>query len=363
MKRVTLLPVMVFLVCGGIVGLAAFGGEASQQADQARIHGKKGFGYDATLAVLPVKLVDDLSRKVGDALGLVLEQGGMPNVIPAAGKFEPPAGAVWEEMPALLAAYLKQNPPGSEYVMFAEFRGQPPAKGERGVVEAVRAIVMDRAGTAVWQTHQQAGEAVFDAVKPMDPMTCCVLVAECLRREGRLDTAAPAARETIRARQGRMAQLWAERAGLPPDEEFDAMAARAREFRRGGENASLIIYAAKFGAAGREGDAAAVVEVLQARRKASARAAAQILAIDVAPDSNAQKQLWELAKAFRKHMVEQPLDSGYGLCVCFVPVQDEKFEPRLVVCDHEGEWVMVEMTIKAMSAEQCADWVVRQTLR
>lgn len=320
------------------------------------------FGHDASLAVLPVHTPNDLNRQVGDALGLVLEQGGMTNILPAGDKFEPPVDTAWEAIPAALAEFLRANPPATDYVLYAEFDGQPPAPGQRPRVAAVRAVIIDRNGNVAWQTQQKPGDAPFDQVKPNNPMSCCVLVAECLRHDGLLDSASPASLNTIHARKGRMALLWAERAGLPPATELDAMHTRARQLRDGLKDARLCVYPVLVGEKIDATAASAIAEPLRPR-VAEARIMSDELHLDVPGSSNAQKHLWDLARAFQQHVQKSPPPTDYAACVRYIPVADGQCEPRLVVCTRTGEFVLVEMTIQPMSPEACAKWVSHQITR
>jgi hypothetical protein len=81
-------------------------------------------------------------------------------------------------------------------------------------------------------------------------------------------------------------------------------------------------------------------------------------------DPNEMKVLWDLAREFRDYAKKNPVDADYVLYA------DYRFNPQrwqagfvhFVVCDRQGEWVLVDMqnshhpdyqSIKPTSREDC----------
>ncbi len=65
----------------------------------------------------------------------------------------------------------------------------------------------------------------------------------------------------------------------------------------------------------------------------------------IQPWRNEQKPLWELARAFQKHVKRNPPEADYAL------LADYMMDPRagrgawavhFVICDRDGEWVIVD---------------------
>ena len=62
---------------------------------------------------------------VANVLGGVAESYGMNNLDALDTEFVPPAEAAWEQVPVLLAEFLMKNPPKSDYVLYAQYLGDP----------------------------------------------------------------------------------------------------------------------------------------------------------------------------------------------------------------------------------------------
>ncbi len=251
---------------------------------QARLDTLRRAGAKAPLAVLPALLAGKANRDVGDAVGLVLEQQvGLDAVQSAEGLFEPPAGTSPDSLPALLAAHLRATPSGAPHTMLASFE----VEGSRFV--AVRTWIVDAGGALVWSDLQQSGDAAFDRLKPREPMTCCMVVAERVR--------------------------------------------------------------ALFGLAAPKGERDATGDLAQAGRLAAtlagscaATALDRTVAFEAKPTSNEQLRLWTLAKAFRAQLQQEPVATDYALLADYVTSPDRKqiVAVHFVLCTAAGEWVAVD---------------------
>src|SRR5262245_53744012 len=107
----------------------------------ARLQALKAAGPKAVVAILPVRLLGQPNRNVADLLGLMLEKSGMENLRAIDAAFDLPTGTPWDQAPARLAEFLKQNPPGADYALYAEFLGDPKS----GPTE-VRWLIADATG-------------------------------------------------------------------------------------------------------------------------------------------------------------------------------------------------------------------------
>jgi len=177
---------------------------------QARLDAFRAQGAKAPLAVLPALVAGRVSKEVGDAVGLVVEQqAGLDGVVPAMGSFEPPASTPPDAIAALLQEHVRRDPPGAGHALFASFEAK-----ERAFV-AVRTWIVDRDGALVWSDVQQKGDAAFDRLRPDEPMECCVVVAE------RVGGMMGLARSKTPREDGFMAKWWAANASstFPSTEE------------------------------------------------------------------------------------------------------------------------------------------------
>ena len=155
--KIAALWAALLLGCGVRPLLAQAPSDVNSAQAQRLAKMKKCDPNNVSLAMLPVKIWVKhpmvTSHKVADALGLVAESYGMNNLDALDAEFIPPADAAWEQVPAHLAEFLKKNPPKSDYVLYAQYLGDPNIG--RGPTE-VRFVVMDAAGNLVLADRQTA---------------------------------------------------------------------------------------------------------------------------------------------------------------------------------------------------------------
>jgi len=299
---------------------------------QARLDALRAQGARAPLAVLPALVAGQLSKEVGDAVGLVVEQqAGLDGVMPANGSFAPPAGTPPEAIAALLQEHVRRDPPGSGHALFASFEAR-----DRAFV-AVRAWIVDHDGALVWSDVQQPGDAAFDRLRPDEPMECCVLVAERVR-----DGVGLARSRSPRA-DGFMAKWWAAKSSMPSKEEQEAMAPRAAALRKLGKSARVAVYPVRVAGAADAAQGASLAKALADR--CAARAVDASIVVESKTTSNEQLLLWTTAKAFRAQLAASPAaDADYALLAEYVTSPDRAHvgAVHLVLCTAKGEWVAVD---------------------
>jgi hypothetical protein len=95
------------------------------------------------------------------------------------------------------------------------------------------------------------------------------------------------------------------------------------------------------------------------------------LPIEVKPDPNEQKALWTVAQKFREHVRANPPQADYVLYADYImrPPDGPVGAVHLVVCDREGEWVLVDFQnshhkdfrkIRPENAEGCGRLAARR---
>ena len=198
-----------------------------QQADQL-----KSVGKDASLTVLPVGLAGKPSPQVGEVLGMMLERGGMKNLEVGATEFSPPKDADLTQTATKLGEFVRANPPTTDFVLFADFLGVPGKS-----VSEVRGVIVNKQGEVVWQDRQTGNDADFKRIKPGEPMTCCLLLVERLRPV--LNLGDPNRED---APQGKLAQRWEQKTGVPDEAENKAMKDRQQAFKKAASKATLVVY-------------------------------------------------------------------------------------------------------------------------
>ena len=88
-------------------------------------------------------------------------------------------------------------------------------------------------------------------------------------------------------------------------------------------------------------------------------------------DPNEMKKLWDLASEFRDYAKQNPLDADYVLYPDYIfnPQNWEWGLVHFVVCDRNGDWVIVDMqnshhpdyqSIKPISREGCDNLLVKR---
>jgi len=296
-----------------------------------------------SLALLPVpfwfKHPMATTRIVADVLGLVCESYGMNNLDALEAEFVPPAEATWEQVPVHLTEFLKRNQPKSDYVLYAQYLGNP-----NGGPTEIRFVVTDAAGNLVLSDRQTAQDADFKRIVPGDPdaMGCSVLVAE--RLFSRLGWQKPSD-EKCTEPHGKFARKWAEASGMPSEAELAAMEQHAAKLKAGVKTTQIAIYATCIGEERSTESAARLAASAAQQLGCKAIKADKQVSFQRQPTGNEQKLLWDLARAFRDHLRANPADSNYAmLAEYFINPAGGQMAGAVhfVVCEKSGDWVLVD---------------------
>ena len=326
----------------------------------AKLSATPALGPESSVTIVPVMLAGSPSKDVADVVGLMLEKEGMPNIWTIDTAFVPPADQSLDEVATAFGQFVQKTPPQTDHALFAEFLGTP----QTGLREG-RAILVDKAGRVVWKDRQLPEDADFQRIKPREPMECCVLLSERLKPVFHL----PAAKKT--AGEGRMAQLWAEKSGTPSDAERSAMEASLGKLKASIGTARFVVYPVLLGDEVNRPDAEQLVGLIAKDFGSTVQMAPTPALFKIAPSSNEQKRLWDLARAFRTHLRDNPPDADYALYAEYTirPSNQEVWSVHFVVCDRGGEWVIVDFQndhqadfqqIDPKTHQDCARLVVRR---
>jgi len=311
---------------------------AAQAQRLAKI--KKCDPNNVSLVILPVQIWFKhpmiTSRIVANVLGGVAESYGMNNLDALDTEFVPPAEAAWEQVPALLAEFLKKNPPKSDYVLYAQYLGDPnigPKPTE------VRFVVTDAAGNLVLSDRQTNKDEDFKRIVSGDPdaMGCSVLAAE--RLFSRLGW-----QKVEGEPHGKFARKWAQASGTPNDEEQAAMGQREAKLKADIKTAQIAIYSTCIGEQRNTESAACLASLVVQQVGCKAIKVDKSVSFQRQPTGNEQKLLWDLARAFRDYLRANPADSNYAmLAEYFVnPAGGPVGAVHFVVCEKSGDWVLVD---------------------
>lgn len=266
-------------------------------------------------------------------------------------------------MAGSLGDFIGQNPITTEYALYAEFNGSR----EAGLNE-IRAVVLDKTGAAVWTDHLTAQGTAIKNLQSREPMTFALLLVERLSPKlGLNETTAKA------AKPGKMAAIMAERSGLPPESERAPLPERQKKMKETGQKATLLVYPARVrGDAVNAASATELAKMINAARLCKAVSAKNSMLLKASQaDPNELKTLWGLAREFRDYAKNNPVDADYVLYadLVFTPGNWEQGFVHFVVCDKEGEWVIVDMQnshhadyqgVKPTSREGCEQILLKR---
>jgi len=325
---------------------------------QERIELMKSKGPGASLTILPIRLAGNPVDRLTEVVGLFLEKQGLKNIELGKTAFNPEDKIDMERLASSLGEFLRRNPITTEYALYAEFNWTR----ETGMVE-LRAIVVDKTGAVVWADRQTQEDEGFKRLKPREPMTVSILLVE------RLSPQLSLSEKTRRAaKPGRMARLMDERSGMPPENERRPLPGRQEQMKTAMPRATLVVFPVRVRMAGSAADAATAADLAKVINDAGlckAEPAKQSLLLKASQaDPNELKVLWDLAREFRDYARKNPANADYVLYAdyAFNPLSWEQGFVHFIVCNREGEWVIVDMqnshhgdyrSIKPTSREGC----------
>lgn len=299
-----LLPVTLLALASGCA--PAQEATPTDAPTQARRDGLRAAGIAAPLTLLPVRVLGRPDQNVAEALGLVLEQHGMPDLEIGPQAFEP-ADAAWDAVPALLRTHVRgTTAPGAapRHHLYAEFLGNP----RTGPTE-VRFVVVDDAGELIWADRQTSEDRDFKrtAGRDPDPMGCATLVAARLFRL----TGWKKAPGTVR--NGKLAELWRTKSGIPDKAELAAMEKRRAALTTALPKVKIQVLPTLAQAKPEAASAQRLAAQIATSFGCAAVAPRDGATLSVAPSSNEQKRLWGLAAALRATLAKTPSDADYVL--------------------------------------------------
>ncbi|UCF34605.1 MAG: hypothetical protein JSV78_04735 [Phycisphaerales bacterium] len=355
---------VVLLFAAGARAMSSKDSEAAVEStatpqQQARLDALQEKGVDCSLTIYPVNLAGESSKDVADVVGMFLEKGGMEHLETTEVAFLPPADADFARIGELFGQFVAEKDVSTEYCLYAQILGSH----KEGVKE-VRAVIVDRTGDLIWTDRQTERDADFKRIKPRNPMTCCVLLNERLTPVfGLKEGSGP-------GREGKMAKLWAEKSGLPPEDELNAIEQRC-DVLKNADKPSLTIYPVFLLKEVDCDSAQHLAELIGKENLFRVTASEEGPDFEVKPNSNEQKRLWDLARGFRDYVRATPPSTDYALLAEYTirPANQEVWTVHFVVCSAAGEWVIVDyqnnhhedfQSVNPKSRDDCGALIVRR---
>jgi hypothetical protein len=182
-------------------------------------------------------------------------------------------------------------------------------------------------------------------------------------------------KESNEAPKGKMAKLWEQKSALPPESERSAMSNRQEMMKKTAKTARLTIFPVRIGSESSEENAKHLAELLQEDKALQVKVSNKSPDLQIKGSSNEQRVLWDMARAFRDYVRNNPSDTEYTLYADYMIARKigEKNEivraVHFAVCDPKGEWVIVDFqndyqadfkSVKPKSKEDCDRLVVRR---
>lgn len=329
---------------------------------QQRLEILKSMGLEASLTILPARVGGNPFDRLTEAIGWLLEQKGLKNIELGKTAFTPGNPSDLAQMAGSLGEHVKNASITTEYALYADFKGQDR-------VDEIIAMVVDKSGALVWSERLTPRHPAWKALGgDGDLLVCCTALVESLAPQFGLDEQTAKA-----ATPGKMARIMAERSGVPPDEETAPMPERQKVMKQLGPEAALVVYPVRVGGNQEDAEGAGnIAKMINEAGLCKADPAGQSLLLQASQaDPNEMKNLWDLAREFREYIKKNPVDADYVLyadCL-FNPQNWEQGIVHFVVCDRQGDWVIVDMqnahhpdyqSIKPVSKQDCHKLLVKR---
>jgi hypothetical protein len=336
-KIIICLIITASMLCAMLPAKAAPDANSPQAQRLAEL--KKCEPNNVSFALLPVQVWRKhpmvTSRKVADVLGLVCESYGMNNLDALDAEFTPPADAAWEQIPMRLAEFLKKNPLKSEYVLYAQYLGDP-----NGGPNEIRFVVTDAAGNLVLSDRQTDKDEDFKRIVLGDPdaMGCSALVAERLFSQ-------LGWQKVEGEPHGKFAHKWAQMSGMPSDEEKAAMEKSFAKFKADAKTTQIAVYPTFVNEKYNAESAAHLASLVAGQLGCKTIKVDKQVSFQRQPTGNELKLLTDLARAFRDYLRANPADSNYAMLAEYYVNPDgrQANAVHFVICEKTGGWVIIDL--------------------
>jgi hypothetical protein len=347
----------------------AFGGE-SQGAQESPAAGSSPRSVTIFPIVLnsgaPIAGVSpDMSKKITELVGLMLERGRMREIEIADAKFTPPQDADKAKLAEAFAQFVQSRKIKTEFALFGQLIGTP-GKG----VDEIRLAVVDRQGKVVLAERldrQQLAKktpAAEGRVCPMTASYCLVMQLQSLwglSDPNRQDSP-----------QGKMAKLWDDKSGLPPKADREAMQSRLGVLKKNIKLSTIAVYPVCVSGKNDARLAARLAEMLKGASLGQAEAVSIDPKLNLQPNSNQTRVAWDMARAFQNFLRKNPPTADYALAAAYGVGRSPEGKPgvdgvQFVLCDRKGDWVLLDLKndhhaefrrINPRSADDCNRVVV-----
>lgn len=177
----------------------------------------------------------------------------------------------------------------------------------------------------------------------VDPMLASSYLVDRLRRLWGL--ANPNEKD---APEGKMAELWSEKSGLPPKSERNAIELRLKTLKKAIATSTVAVFPVRVSGKSDELATARLAELLTRTGFGRAEAISTSLKLDIKPNTNQLRIVWDTARAFQDFLRKNPPAADYALLADYGigHLPDGKMlvgGVQFIVCDRKGDWVLIAL--------------------
>jgi hypothetical protein len=137
--------------------------------------------------------------------------------------------------------------------------------------------------------------------------------------------------------------MWAHKSGTPTDAEIEAMEKALAVLKKAGKDARIQIFPVRVNGKVDRAGAEQLASLLNETVEGRAQVAAENPNFDIQRNSNEQRVLWDMARAFRLYMKSNQAKT-YSLYGDYMlsPRDGRVMAVHFAICDPKGEWVIVD---------------------
>ena len=148
------------------------------------------------------------------------------------------------------------------------------------------------------------------------------------------------------APEGKMAKLWAEKSGLPPKSEREAIESRLNAVKKTFKTSTVAVYPIRVESGTQV--AARLAEMLTQEGLCRAEASSTDPKLPIQGSTNQTRILWDTARAFRDFLRKNPPAADYALFANYGIGRSSDGKTvvggiQFILCDRSGDWVLLEL--------------------
>ncbi|MDP4281301.1 MAG: hypothetical protein Q8867_04050 [Bacteroidota bacterium] len=330
---------------------------------QQRLDLMKSKSINASLTIFPVWVVGKPWDRVSEIIGLLLERKGLKDIELDKTVFGTNQKSNLQDLADSLGKFVKGHSVKTDFVLYSEMNGDK----EKHLINELRTVIVDKTGAVVWTDIQTSQDEAFKKVDDPDPMGFSILLVDRLSPQLGLNE------ETEKnAKPGKMESIMNERSGIPSPDELSPIPERQKLLKESCKKSTLMIFPVRMGEDVSKTRADNLVKLIkEAGLCNTILAKDSILLKSSRENPNEMKVLWDLARDFRDYIKKNPKEADYVLYAdyTFNPQNWQQGYVHFVICDRNGEWVIVDMQnslhpdfqgIKPKSGEGCDKLLVNR---